>query len=1290
MINMKSKIKLLSVIMFVLSVFAVFYTADAESLRYNGIVIGAEERRFTLSGRIESDFVDNTLSIAVTDKQSGEFVYLSSFPCMTDGSFVHSFELLPEAPAGVYNLSIGAYGKSEKLYETDLYFDPDPQESQTSLFSWCDKSDTNTMSPENCTFYIYLKDGFDNASAKFRIDGGAEYIQELAGEYTYINIPDIVMGNHTIDIKVEQADGETTSYTSDFTVMRKYTPQFMDEFNNRGVVTHYAHDTMLDIDADFMAAAGIKTIREGIKWSVIETPDGYTWDKTDKWVNQINDHDMNMTAIFGFNNYRVYTMYNHYNGEKVEDSNYIPRKQKNIEDYNNYVRNVLERYPNLNKFELWNEPNADTGLAAVDYTDLLMNTSVYVKEKDRFADISALSLFGFREMEWTQENFTAGMYPYMTAIAFHPYVQGAPDTGSQEERYEEMYQMIADNGGWKNMNITENGWSTFEYGVTEENAAANLVKQNVLSERYDLIGSYWYDLIDDGTDISNREHFFGIISNDRKPKPAYLAYAQLNERLAGSIYMGEVKEGEARIFVYAKDGQPTLLAWVPEGNAEIYVEGNISAEDIYGNKLYLFGNKISLDNSPVYIYGAGEDWLKKAAANEISRDADNWLIKYSSLLPDIAEKAEALFSADIKNLDYPELKNLLDRYNALGFDIISAGKSGDITNMQTSSALYELYRVMRMVNRLYIVGYNGGTITELETDFNDALSYSNDLYYNDGYIMQYSEELLRYAHNYYEKADKILKSGDDNPMKNGVLSGWDIMSDILTDWFYEFSSFEESLCYGLLMNIELTNNTYIDVSEAGTQKDMVVYLANKSKDDFSGKLEIYDESGNCLFVSRELSVATDQYRYVETSFLTEKPQEKDTAVYTLVLTDTDGNIVAKRNHEVKIYSKEAGSGYPSHEGKGNYGTDNFPINEDMSARAEESSDEDRIFEVDGKRFVLLDKDEDGNFFVAADDHYGQRGFNLVPQSQENTDMLRETGTWKYDPETETNIAYWLNHEFLENGNTNSGVNYKLPKAITDNLVEKEWDVEYAQDADVPDSYKVKSKIALMSATEWDYYSDRLGYTPYKAPYAYPVNGKNTYIDENGARVNTGWWLRTAFNQEESGNLIYGSYITVYRYNTQPGLVAAWSVRSSAQTKYIRPIFWLNSDFFAKNKIDIESAGIYVKEELAKADLTELLNIYTAEELLNLNRFLIGVSKDKTKVKIISPQAADLQITASSYDENERLVGIETNSIEVWEGFGEYPITLPQAADSNKLFIWEGLDKMKPVVEAREYTQSNNI
>lgn len=273
------------------------------------------------------------------------------------------------------------------------------------------------------------------------------------------------------------------------------------------------------------------------------------------------------------------------------------------------------------------------------------------------------------------------------------------------------------------------------------------------------------------------------------------------------------------------------------------------------------------------------------------------------------------------------------------------------------------------------------------------------------------------------------------------------------------------------------------------------------------------------------------------------------------------------------------------------------------------------FTVGGKHFMLLDTDEEGNYFVIADDLYGQRPFtNITDRSTDDWKEMFYDGTWKYDPENRNSIAYWLNNGFLTEGNRGD----KLPDSIISNLVEKEWGIEggtkiedtyfytlfddgQAKYTSV-EPYVVTQKVSLPSAVEMATYWEDVSVLCYgldpNTDRAYKVNA---------------WWLRTVDNAGLSGGDLNERGFKAMYVNSGSG------VRDGAymyNNNGIRPCFWINKDFFATVKLDeLDTEAANVVTEIKKAGVTTLLDLgYTAEELQT-----IGLSTD------VSVSAKDVYI-----------------------------------------------------------------
>ena len=230
------------------------------------------------------------------------------------------------------------------------------------------------------------------------------------------------------------------------------------------------------------------------------------------------------------------------------------------------------------------------------------------------------------------------------------------------------------------------------------------------------------------------------------------------------------------------------------------------------------------------------------------------------------------------------------------------------------------------------------------------------------------------------------------------------------------------------------------------------------------------------------------------------------------------------------------------------------------------------FTVDGKSFILLDEfySKTESFYILADDFYGKRVFDtgLVSEDEEYNPLMffRSTASTSGTASSgEGNMAYWLNNDFLENGNDGM----KLPDSIIENLAVHKW--HNAQNKNWSNTNE-KLKVALLGKADFVKYFGKFGV------------GGPTLVDR--------WWLRDSqglANTNETNQL--GPFTVICEHNIVEG------TGSTLVSNYVRPAFYLTENFFKTVKIDLMSAGENVKKMLLERyGEATLLELYDGQEL----------------------------------------------------------------------------------------------
>ena len=338
---------------------------------------------------------------------------------------------------------------------------------------------------------------------------------------------------------------------------------------------------------------------------------------------------------------------------------------------------------------------------------------------------------------------------------------------------------------------------------------------------------------------------------------------------------------------------------------------------------------------------------------------------------------------------------------------------------------------------------------------------------------------------------------------------------------------------------------------------------------------------------------------------------------------------------IQTVASAFGGTYPSH----TTGYLSASESSTLTQYSNSTTDANYTFTVDGKKFILLDTDAEGNYFVLADDLYGQhafdtsyaRGYSTIERSKDGNIEPYDYSAFNasdilFSATDPTNIGFWLNNDFLESGNGSGKI---LPDSIKDNIITAVWSVEGQKTPVVAytatqysngsktgtriasefvkgnpsnskiESYTVECKIALMSVTEYKKYQNIIGFT-------------HSSEEWRGMMLRTPrlQFYSTEYNGYKYIHIGWGD-VMVRNNGSGSKMIMVYNDDSAAQNggMFVRPCFWLDKDFFKNVKIDFESAGSVPKAEIMK-NKGLLLGTYTADEINELSEIEEGAPELK--------------------------------------------------------------------------------
>ena len=237
----------------------------------------------------------------------------------------------------------------------------------------------------------------------------------------------------------------------------------------------------------------------------------------------------------------------------------------------------------------------------------------------------------------------------------------------------------------------------------------------------------------------------------------------------------------------------------------------------------------------------------------------------------------------------------------------------------------------------------------------------------------------------------------------------------------------------------------------------------------------------------------------------------------------------------------------------------------------------RKFTVGGIEYLLLDQDENGNYFILQNNSVTNAAAYYSGGSSQTDESLDE---WRYNYSDSKSIAYYLDNTYRNN----------MPESIKPHLIKYDWNIEgdWPRAADEnSDWFKNKvannppevqsGYVALMSATEFNAYKDIIGV----------ANVPST--DWQGIL------LRTRF----SNGANYSPLLSEY-YKDNNGNISMGQSDIKLTNYFLRPCFWVDANFFANVKVTGYENSSIVKQVLKEQGYAKLNNAgYTNDEITSI-------------------------------------------------------------------------------------------
>lgn len=594
-------------------------------------------------------------------------------------------------------------------------------------------------------------------------------------------------GKNIVFIKLYENNKNIINKTEEVYYIKPYKKQFLDELENNGISNKVTSNLDIDKSINLTQSLGVNTIRYGIWWGYVEKNNQFDYSLYDTFVKRLEKENLKSYVILG-------EPMSVLNGRKKILS------KEDFEKYKKYVDNTLKRYPNIKNFEILNEPNM------LYYTEEELNSYINLinEVKNRKVNVfSGSTAIIQRNNIYNSTDFINKIMKKsnnrLDRISFHPY------DSTRETLNNEVFIKLLNNhkkelnglGGFTSLTVSEYGITTYK-NITEEDKIFKLVKQIVKTEEFENEYNIIYCLRDTGTDINNKEHNFGLITNDYKPKKSYYAMKNYYTNTNGAEYIGNVNIASGlEAHIYDKDGKPVMIAWSENSNNTIKLPyQNFKAYDIYGKEIANIDGNLNITTSPVYLKEIDNSYFYKAIAKMSKEKYSEFLTNFEAELnyvPAVKNSVNSLinYMNDIENgriVSGEEAINKLKEHYQIGTELINAKKNGTlkIEYVKLSSMLDFLNDIGESFEDLVTVSCNDLSIVNLAevSDLIDLTKNELEIFADTEPV--YPEKILNFAEDLYEKSSYINSLEEENPIKNGLIISHYLHSKELANWSNEF------------------------------------------------------------------------------------------------------------------------------------------------------------------------------------------------------------------------------------------------------------------------------------------------------------------------------------------------------------------------------------------------------------------------------------------------------------------------------------------------------------------------
>lgn len=337
-------------------------------------------------------------------------------------------------------------------------------------------------------------------------------------------------------------------------------------------------DFYLGVGTHIWGQDGNKNIRYIKELQLNAVRDDVLWDKVEVEKGKISIHPRIDNYFRGLEAINITPVFVLAYGNPYYDGGKKPTTPEGLNAYSIFASSVAKKLKGRKVFyEIWNEyDHSAPPTSPQSYVELLKAAASAIKSADPNAKILAgAATAAAWKSGWVDQLVSLGALQYADGISVHPYIHCDRDNSP-----EAWIRFVSDaskrlnqtnSGKEVPLYFTEMGWPSHNgaCGTTPETVADNAARSLLLVRTVpEVKGFWWYDIKNDGNNIENREHNFGLMNYDYSYKPAFAAFRDVSKYVvnATSVERMASPRGVVLLRITDKFGKKAFALWGENGN----------------------------------------------------------------------------------------------------------------------------------------------------------------------------------------------------------------------------------------------------------------------------------------------------------------------------------------------------------------------------------------------------------------------------------------------------------------------------------------------------------------------------------------------------------------------------------------------------------------------------------------------------------------------------------------------------------------------------------------------------